>query len=201
MGRLDLRTVRSADGQVGESTNRSTMKRTEEINRKGMARSSVSRLMAVIMVLCATLCLTGPCEASGGLNGTISAKVHVPTYLASRFRFLDDLFSTAGKSGGKTYGYGYQGAQREERRGERGLFFYVFQTLLRLTSGVFLAYHAGTLIEKIKRRNNGLDTVVAIGGFVFSLIFPWIGFLIGGVCWGLWKLSEDSAETPSASDQ
>ncbi|MBX3743512.1 MAG: hypothetical protein KF712_21175 [Akkermansiaceae bacterium] len=174
------------------------MKANEETKRQGMDCSSVSRLMAVIVVLCATLCLTGPCEASGGPNGTISAKVHVPSYLASRFSFLDDLFSAAGRSGGKTYGYGYQGAQREERRGERGFFYYVFQTLLRLTSGVFLAYHAGTLIEKIKRKNNGLDTVVAIGGFVFSLIFPWIGFLIGGVCWGLWKLSDDSAKTTSA---
>ncbi|WAC21085.1 hypothetical protein OVA24_06775 [Luteolibacter sp. SL250] len=178
------------------------MKESEQSYSTAMVRSSASRLMAIVMVLCATLCLISPCEAAGGPNGTIPAQTHLPaTYLAAKFKFLDDLFTAGGRAGGKAYGYSSREAQREERRGERGFFYYVFQTLLRLTSGVFLAYHAGTLIEKINRKNQGLDTAVAIGGFVFSLIFPWWGFLIGGICWGLWKLSDESAKNPPASDQ
>ena len=117
--------------------------------------------------------------------------------LAAKFSFLDDIFGGFGKSGGQAYGHTYQQAQREERRGERGFFYYAFQTILRVSSGVFLAYHAGTLVEKLGRdKARGMDTAAAIGGFVFSLIFPWIGFFIGGACWGLWKLSEEPGKTP-----
>lgn len=173
------------------------MKRTEETKRLNTAPSGVSKLLGAVLVLGATLYLGGPCEAAGRPSCAMPALTVPSPVLAAKFSFLDDIFGGFGKSGGKGYGYTQQGAQREERRGERGFFYYAFQTILRVSSGVFLAYHAGTLMEKLGREKaRGMDTAAAIGGFVFSLIFPWIGFFIGGACWGLWKLSEEVRKTP-----
>lgn len=172
------------------------MKRTEETNRLNTAPGSFAKLLGIVLVLCATLCLGVPCEAAGRPSCAMPALTVPSPVLAAKFSFLDDIFGGFGKSGGKSYGYTHQGAQREERRGERGFFYYTFQTILRVSSGVFLAYHAGTLVEKLGRKARGMDTAAAIGGFVFSLIFPWIGLFIGGAFWGLWKLSEESGRTP-----
>lgn len=138
-----------------------------------------------------------PCEAVEASK--VGGVVKVPSVLAGKFSFVDDIFGGFSKSGGRYVGPTYRYAQQEERRGERGFFYYVFQTLLRIGSGCFLAYHAGTFVNRISRKKeDGIATVVAIGGFVFSLIFPWIGFFIGAGCMGLSALAKESSKKPPA---